>query len=87
MAVLRLADDGRLSLDDELGRLVPEATAAQGSLTLRSLLCHTAGPPDDVAPELAPYRPSLDWPTLAHACIATAPVRPPWQKVSQARLA
>ncbi|MFC6285310.1 serine hydrolase domain-containing protein [Nocardioides sp. GCM10027113] len=41
VAVLRLRDAGLLSLDDELGRFVPESGYA--AATLRSLLAHTSG--------------------------------------------
>ena len=41
-AVLILAQDGRLSLDDKLGRFLPETTAAD-RITLRQALSHTAG--------------------------------------------
>ncbi|MFC5730018.1 MULTISPECIES: serine hydrolase domain-containing protein [Nocardioides] len=39
--VLQLRDEGRLSLDDPVGRFVPEAGC--GDVTLRGLLSHTAG--------------------------------------------
>jgi CubicO group peptidase (beta-lactamase class C family) len=42
-AILRLADQGRLSLDDPLSRFYPTARPAIGSLTLRHLLGHTSG--------------------------------------------
>jgi CubicO group peptidase (beta-lactamase class C family) len=41
--VLRLADQGRLSLDDPLGRFFPDARPQIGVLTLRNLLDHTSG--------------------------------------------
>jgi CubicO group peptidase (beta-lactamase class C family) len=41
--ILRLADQGRLSLDDPLSRFFPEARARIGALTLRHLLDHTSG--------------------------------------------
>ena len=41
--VLRLADQGRLSLDDPLARLFPDARSQIGVLTLRNLLDHTSG--------------------------------------------
>jgi CubicO group peptidase (beta-lactamase class C family) len=41
--VLRLADQGRLTLDDPLSRFFPAARARIGSLTLRHLLTHTSG--------------------------------------------
>jgi CubicO group peptidase (beta-lactamase class C family) len=41
-AVLLLAEDGRLSLDDPVGRFFPAATAAS-DVTLKQVLSHTAG--------------------------------------------
>ncbi|MET0555711.1 MAG: serine hydrolase domain-containing protein, partial [Vicinamibacteria bacterium] len=41
--VLRLADQGRLSLDDPLARFFPDARPQIGALTLRNLLDHTSG--------------------------------------------
>jgi CubicO group peptidase (beta-lactamase class C family) len=77
LAVLRLVDQGRLGLDDELAAHLPDAAATGPGVTLRRLLSHTAGLPLDVAPGLAPYRPGLDWPALASACLATALAREP----------
>ncbi|PYQ23984.1 MAG: hypothetical protein DMF81_06910 [Acidobacteria bacterium] len=42
-AVLRLADQGRLSLDDPLSRFFPAARPRIGALTVRHLLDHTSG--------------------------------------------
>jgi CubicO group peptidase (beta-lactamase class C family) len=42
-AVLRLADQGRLALDDPLSRFYPAARPRIGALTLRHLLDHTSG--------------------------------------------
>ena len=42
-AVLRLADQGKLSLDDPLTRFFPDAVPRIGALTLRHLLDHTSG--------------------------------------------
>lgn len=42
-AILRLADQGKLSLDDQLGRFFPAAKPRIGALTLRHLLDHTSG--------------------------------------------
>ena len=53
MAVLKLRDAGRLSLDDPVAKHVPElrdwppATADSGPITIRQLLAHTAGLPED----------------------------------------
>lgn len=41
--ILRLADQGRLGLDDPLSRFFPAARARIGALTLRHLLEHTSG--------------------------------------------
>lgn len=42
-AILRLADQGRLSLDDPLSRFFPAAREGIGALTVRHLLQHTSG--------------------------------------------
>jgi CubicO group peptidase (beta-lactamase class C family) len=42
-AIVRLADQGRLSLDDPLRRFFPAARPAIGALTVRHLLQHTSG--------------------------------------------
>ena len=82
LAVLRLVAGGQVALDDPLSLHVPEAAAAVDGVTLRALLCHTAGLPDDVAPELAPYAIGLNWERLAQACLATPLVRPPHSHVT-----
>lgn len=43
---LRCAEEGRLSLDDEIGRLVP--ASPEPGATMRQILTHTSGPPDDL---------------------------------------
>jgi CubicO group peptidase (beta-lactamase class C family) len=42
-AILRLADQGRLNLDDPLGKFFPGSRKAIAVLTLRQLLSHTSG--------------------------------------------
>jgi D-alanyl-D-alanine carboxypeptidase len=42
-AILRLADQGKLSLDDPLSRFFPAARPRIGALTIRHLLEHTSG--------------------------------------------
>ncbi len=42
-AVLALADDGKLSLDDPLGKFVPSFPEPGRSATLRQILSHTSG--------------------------------------------
>ncbi|MFG2714181.1 serine hydrolase domain-containing protein [Streptomyces goshikiensis] len=44
--VLRLVDQGRLSLDDTIADRLPGQPAAWGAVTLRQLLAHTSGLPD-----------------------------------------
>ncbi|HEX2987422.1 MAG TPA: serine hydrolase domain-containing protein [Chloroflexota bacterium] len=81
LAVLRLVDRGRISVDDPLSRHLPEADAAQEGVTVRRLLSHSAGMPIDPPSELAPYEPGLDWSVLARACKHTPPERAPYGAV------
>ena len=81
LAVLRLADAGALTLDDQLSEHLPEAVAAQHGVTIRALLCHTGGLPIDVAEALAPYALGLDWPKLCAACLETPLETPPGTRV------
>lgn len=82
LALLRTVASGDAALDDPLALHVPEAASAVDGVTLRSLLCHTSGLPDDVAPNLAPYARGLTWERLARACLATELVRPPHSRVT-----
>jgi CubicO group peptidase (beta-lactamase class C family) len=77
LAVLRLADAGRLSPDDELGRHLPDAAAAVPGVTVRALLAHTAGLPAEFPEADVPYRLGTSWPLVAAACLRIAPERPP----------
>jgi len=43
---LALVDQGKLSLDDTIGKWLPEQPAAWSAVTLRQLLSHTSGLPD-----------------------------------------
>ena len=43
MAVTLLADDGRLSLDDDVRKFIPEMPVYERPITLRALLHHTSG--------------------------------------------
>lgn len=81
LAVLRLVDRGRMELDDALALHVPEAAAAQPGVTLRSLLCHTAGLPYDLNRSLARYDMGLDWPTLREACLQTPLASAPGERM------
>ncbi|MFN8571256.1 MAG: serine hydrolase domain-containing protein [Gemmatimonadaceae bacterium] len=42
-ALMLLVSEGRLSLDDSLGRYLPEAPASWGEIRIRHLLTHTSG--------------------------------------------
>lgn len=81
LAVLRLCDMGLFALDDTLDQHLPEAVAAQPGVTLRALLCHTAGLPVDVAPAEAPYAEGLSWEKLSTACLLTPLEAPPATRV------
>lgn len=71
LAVLRLVATGALGLDGALADYAPEATAAREGVTVRRLLCHTAGLPPDLAPETALYTAELTWELMARACLHT----------------
>lgn len=82
LAALRLVDDGTLGLDVPLAHYLPDAAAARPGVTLRRLLSHSAGLPDEIISGSAPYEAELTWPRLARACLATPPVRPPSTRVA-----
>ncbi len=77
LAVLRLVDANSLDLDEDLGRYLPDAAAARQGVTLRRLLSHTGGLPQDLAPASAPYSGGLSWRALAKACLDTPLERQP----------
>lgn len=81
LAVLRLCGQGLLALDDPLDHHLPEALAAKPGVTIRALLCHTAGVPADVAPRHAAYAEGLDWRALGEACLLTPPEFPAGRRV------
>jgi CubicO group peptidase (beta-lactamase class C family) len=63
VAVLQLRDQGKLSLDDELTRWLPDYDTHGHRVTLRHLLGHTAGLGDFTeAPEFGVLSTSLRWP-------------------------
>jgi CubicO group peptidase (beta-lactamase class C family) len=64
LAVLKLADEGKLRLDQPVGELVPGLSAPFGRVTVEQLLTHTAGLAED-----APMNGPLDESAL-HARVA-----------------
>lgn len=46
VAILQLRDQGKLSLDDEVTRWLPELNTGGNKITLRQILAHTAGIPE-----------------------------------------
>lgn len=53
VAILRLVEDGRLSLDDKLTQRLPDCPSSWRDITLRQLLSQTSGLSGDLAPLLA----------------------------------
>jgi len=55
MAIMMLAEEGRLSIDDPVTRFLPELSRFGDALTIRHLLTHTGGLPDyyDVMVEIS----------------------------------
>jgi CubicO group peptidase (beta-lactamase class C family) len=50
-AVVMLSEQGRLSLDDPIVRFLPEGSGVWPRVTIRHLLTHTSGIPDDTIPD------------------------------------
>lgn len=66
-AMLLLAEDGKLSLDDKVSRFLPDLTRAS-DITIRQLLAHTAGYPDYYPLDyVAPF---MEKPTTVDAILA-----------------
>lgn len=80
LAILRLAEQGRLSIDDPLASSVPDAVAAQAGVTLKQLLTHTAGLPR-LAADAWVYDAKLSWRGQAQACLQVAPTLAPGTRV------
>lgn len=73
-AVLRLADEGRLSLEDRVARFVPTSADALGPITVRDLLTHRSGLRDSLRAFLAVTLPPQALPSSA-ATLARYPIR------------
>lgn len=81
LCVLRLVDAGALALDEALSKYVPEAASARAGVTLRALLCHTAGLPQDLPNGDALYGKPLGWRELARECLRVELERAPRTRV------
>ena len=81
LTVLRLVDAGVMTLDDPLSKFAPDAAAAVDGVTLRTLLCHTAGLPEDLPNGAALYGTPMDWNTLAQECLRVPLAIPPRTRV------
>ncbi|MDW8145883.1 MAG: serine hydrolase domain-containing protein [Roseiflexaceae bacterium] len=80
LTVLRLVDRGLIELDDPVDRFLKRAEPHPG-VTIRRLLCHTAGFAIDLHASDAPYAPGLTWEDLARACLHAKLHHPPGSKV------
>jgi len=74
IAVLQLRDEGRLDLDDPIGRFVPETGYA--AATLRSLLSHTSGMQSEPVGSWWERSPGVDFATLSTANDGSGAVAP-----------
>lgn len=79
-AVLKLAEDGRLSLADPVSRHLPDAPAAFERVTLDHLLAHTSGIRDDYG--LYQREPDLDRDAFRARIFARSLGSPPGEKWS-----
>jgi CubicO group peptidase (beta-lactamase class C family) len=81
LCLLRLADAGALALDDALAKYLPDAASAREGVTLRALLCHTAGLPQDLPNARALYGTPLTWTEIARECLRVELERAPRTRV------
>ncbi len=80
LAVLRLVDRGLIDLDDPADRFL-KRTEPHPGVTIRRLLCHTAGFAIDLNADEAPYEPGLTGDTLGQACLRAQLRHPPGSEV------
>lgn len=81
LTVLRLVDAGALALDDALETFLPDARAAQEGVTIRTLLCHVSGLPQDLPNGDELYGAPLTWGQLAQECLKVDLEMPPRTRV------
>lgn len=56
-AIMRLSEQGKLTLDDDVTRYVPELPSRESVITLRNLMNHTSGLPEYTRYLVDPYAP------------------------------
>jgi beta-lactamase class C len=82
-AVLAMVDDGLVSLDEAVARFLPEFgapapdgtaewEAGRGLITVRQVLSHTSGMPEDLPPRTMPMREQPTLETITNAMIRAA---------------
>ncbi len=86
LSVLRLVEAGACALDDPLEKFLPAARAnvniaAQAGVTLRTMLCHTAGLPQDLPNEHELYGTSMTGGEITRECLKVELEMPPRTRV------
>lgn len=81
LCVLRLADEGALAPDDPLGKYFPEAASAREGVTLRTLLCHISGLPQDLSDGGTLYGTPVTWDDIQRECLRVKLERTPRTRV------
>jgi N-acyl-D-amino-acid deacylase len=76
VAVMLQVEDGKLALEDSIGRFFPDAPPAWGAITVRHLLTHTSGIPDYTTSAFD-YRRDYTEKELAHLAFAQTLEFPP----------
>lgn len=87
LTVLRLVDANAIALDDALAKYLPHAASARDGVTIRTLLCHISGLPEDIPPDDAPYTEELTWQKFAGACLRAPLERAPHTRVTYSNVA
>ena len=81
LSVLRLVDANQIALDDALEKYLPDAQAAQQGVTIRTLLCHISGLPQDLPNEHELYGVVKSWDELQRECFKVRLERAPRTRV------
>ncbi len=81
LSVLRLMEANEIALDDALEKFLPDARAAQSGVTVRTLLCHISGLPQDLPNEHELYGVAKTWDEIKGECLKVALERAPRTRV------